>query len=115
MPAEQLILQGVNALTGLTNAVGGLVDKNKQVRYQQALTSMSAENQQKLNDALLSANSEAQRQQILASVLGSIGQARVEALSKLQSQKQKNTAILLIGGLVAVTVISTLIILSNKS
>ena len=103
MAIQEIAIQGINALTGLTNAIGGLVDKGQQVRYQQAISELSAQQQQELNSALLRTNSQSQRQQILASVLGQIGQARVNALTALQAQKQKTTTIVIvsiIGGIV---------------
>lgn len=87
--------------TGIANAISGTSDAAKRRTYEQNLAFLTADEKKKLDKMLIDANSEQSRQQILAATLGSFGSARVDALAKVQVEKEKTKKTLIIIGVVA--------------
>ena len=90
----------------IVNAITGTSDAAKRRIYEQNLALLNVDEKRKLEKLLRESNSEQARQQVLASTLGSLGTARIEALSRLQQEREKTKKTVLIlsivGGVVLI-------------
>lgn len=102
----------VSAGVGLVQTIAGTSDAQKRKTYERNLAFLSADDKKKLDKLLLQANNDQARQQILAQTLGQVGSARVEAIARLESEREKTNkttliiasvmGILLVGGIVLI-------------
>lgn len=96
--------QVVTAVTGVVNSIAGISDMNKRRLYEQNLGLLSLDQKAKLDQLLRSAQSEDARQAILAQTLSTSNSARIDALAKVQAEKEKTKKTILvvsiIGGIV---------------
>jgi hypothetical protein len=100
------------ALTGIASAIANTKDMNQRRRFVQNLAGLDYDQKVILNKQLIEANSEAARQQILGDTLGKLDVARIEALGKVQAEKEKTKkslyivagigGLIIVGGLVAI-------------
>lgn len=94
------------ALTGIASAIANTKDMNQRRKFVQNLSALDYDQKVILNKQLIEANSEAARQQILGDTLGKLDVARIEALGKVQAEKEKTKKSLYIvagiGGLIVV-------------
>jgi hypothetical protein len=100
------------ALTGIASAIANTKDMNQRRRFVQNLAALDYDQKVILNKQLIEANSEAARQQILGDTLGKLDVARIDALGKVQAEKEKTKkslyivagigGLIIIGGLVAI-------------
>lgn len=108
-------IAAVSAAVSIGSSIAGVSDANKRRLYEQNLALLNVDEKRKLDSMLQSAKSEEARQQILASTLGTIGSARVNALAQVQAEKEKTKKTLLIVGIGAVVVLVVgLIYISTK-
>jgi len=116
MPIPFLVVAAaIGAAGSVGGAVAGASGQAKQRLYQQNFDLLSLEDKKKLESALQGAKSEEARQKILADTLGTIGGARVDALGKLQQEKEKTKKTLLVVGIAGgVLLILTLILVNRK-
>jgi hypothetical protein len=109
------IAAAIGAAGSVGGAVAGASGQAKQRLFQQNLELLSLDEKKKLEAALQGAKSEEARQKILADTLGTIGSARVDALGKLQQEKEKTKKTLLVVGIAGgVLLILTLILVNRK-
>lgn len=100
MPLPLLAIAAVaSAGTGIANAITGTADANRRRIYEQNLGLLNFDQKAKLDKLLLEANSDEARQQILAQTLGSANTARIDALAKVQAEKEKTKKTLIIVGI----------------
>lgn len=96
--------QAVSAVTGVVNSIASISDMSKRRLYEQNLGLLSLDQKAKLEGLLRSANSEDARQAILSQTLSSTNTARIDALAKVQAEKEKTKKTILvvsiIGGIV---------------
>lgn len=104
----------VSAVTGVATAISGISDASKRRIYEQNLGLLTLDQQKALNKQLISANSENARQQILASTLGSIGTARVTALSTVQVEREKTKKVVTIVVIAGVLLVVGLVVILKK-
>jgi hypothetical protein len=100
------------ALTGIASAIANTKDMNQRRKFVQNLAALDYDQKVILNKQLIEANSEAARQQILGDTLGKLDVARIEALGKVQAEKEKTKkslyivagigGLIIVGGLVAI-------------
>ena len=100
------------ALTGIASAIANTKDMNQRRKFVQNLAALDYDQKVILNKQLIEANSEAARQQNLGDTLGKLDVARIEALGKVQAEKEKTKkslyivagigGLIIIGGLVAI-------------
>ena len=100
------------ALTGIVSAIANTKDMNQRRKFVQNLAALDYDQKVILNKQLIEANSEAARQQILGDTLGKLDVARIDALGKVQAEKEKTKkslyivagigGLIIIGGLVAI-------------
>lgn len=100
-----------SALTGIVSAIANTKDMNQRRKFVQNLAALDYDQKVILNKQLIEANSEAARQQILGDTLGKLDVARIEALGKVQAEKEKTKkslyivagigGLIIVGGLVA--------------
>jgi hypothetical protein len=100
------------ALTGIASAIANTKDMNQRRKFVQNLAALDYDQKVILNKQLIEANSEAARQQILGDTLGKLDVARIDALGKVQAEKEKTKkslyivagigGLIIIGGLVAI-------------
>ena len=100
------------ALTGIASAIANTKDMNQRRKFVQNLAALDYDQKVILNKQLIEANSEAARQQILGDTLGKLDVARIEALGKVQAEKEKTkkslyivagiSGLIIVGGLVAI-------------
>lgn len=99
------ISAGVSAVTGIASAISGTSDAAKRRTYEQNLGLLNLDQKQKLEGLLRDAGSEQARQQILAQTLGTANTARIDALAKVQTEKEKTKKTLLVVGIIGGVVI----------
>jgi hypothetical protein len=102
----------VTAGTSIVGAITGTSDAAKRRMYEQNLALLNVDEKRKLEKLLRDAGSEQARQQVLAATLGQLGTARIEALSRLEQEREKTKktvlilsivgGVVLIGGLIFV-------------
>lgn len=110
-----LIIAAIGAAASVGGAVKGGIDADKKRRFEQNLALLNVDQQKQLEDALRNAKSEEARQKIIGDVLGSVGGARIDALSRLQQEKEKTKKTLLVVGIAGgVLLILTLILVNRK-
>lgn len=96
-------LSPISALTGIASTINDIIDKNKALQFQQTIGLLSNEQQQALNQQLLSTNDANTRLQMLTSSLTQIRQQQVSDATKKQSTTLivvSATAVMLLGILV---------------
>jgi len=100
------ISAGVSAVTGIVNSISAISDANKRRAYEQNLGLLTLDQKAKLEKLLIKAGSEQAREQILAQTLGTANSARIDALAKVQAEKEKTKktvlVVAIIGGVVIV-------------
>jgi hypothetical protein len=102
----------VSAGVGLVQTISGTSDAQKRRTYEQNMAFLSADDKKRLDKLLIEAKTKEAREQILAQTLGQVGSARVEAISRLEAEREKTnktlliiasiTGILLLGGIVLI-------------
>ena len=106
------------ALTGIASAIANTKDMNQRRRFVQNLSALDYDQKVILNKQLIEANSEASRQQILGDTLGKLDVARIDALGKVQAEKEKTKKAMYIvagiGGLIVVGGLTVSLINRNK-
>lgn len=106
--AAAIVGTGIEA----AKAIAGTSDAAKRRLYEQNLASLNADDKKKLDKLLIQANTEQAKQQILASTLGQVASARVQAIAQLEAEREKSNktfllvasvaGILLLGGIVLI-------------
>lgn len=106
--ATAIVGTGIEAV----KAIGGVGEAEKKRAYERNFASLSIDEKKKLDKLLIQAGSDQAKQQILAATLGQVGNARVQALSQLEAEREKTnktiliiaavTGILLVGGIVLI-------------
>lgn len=116
--AVQAIIQAAESVANITNAIAGISDMNKRRKFEQNLASLDYDQKLILSKALNDANSQAARQQILGDTLGKLDVARIDALGKVQAEKEKTKKALYvvagIGGLIVVIGLVVILVKRNK-
>lgn len=102
--------QVANALANVTNAVTNTMDASKRRKYEQNLANLSFDQKVILNKELANAKSDSDKQAILGNVLGGLSSSRIDALSKIQVEREKTKKIVIILGISFVFVVSSLMI-----
>jgi hypothetical protein len=88
---------------------------NKRRKFEQNLASLDYDQKITLSKALNDANSESARQQILGDTLGKLDVARIDALGKVQSEKEKTKKTLyILGGIAGIIVVIGLVTIFIK-
>lgn len=90
------ISAGVSAVTGVVNSITSITDANKRRMYEQNLGLLTLEQRAKLEELMRKAGSETARQQILAQTLGTANTARIDALAKVQAEREKTKKTVLV-------------------
>ncbi len=116
--AVQAVISAAESLASITNSIAGISDMAKRRKFEQNLASLDYDQKIALSKALNDANSEAARQQILGDTLGKLDVARIDALGKLQAEKEKTKKTLYIlggiGALIVVIGLVTILVKRNK-
>jgi hypothetical protein len=111
-------LAAAESVANIANAIAGISDMNKRRKFEQNLASLDYDQKIALSKALNDANSESARQQILGDTLGKLDVARIDALGRLQAEKEKTKKTLYIlagiGGLIVVVGLVTILVKRNK-
>ena len=106
-----VVASGVaNALANLTNAVTNTMDASKRRKYEQNLANLSFDQKIKLDKELANAKSDSDKQAILGGVLGGLSSSRIDALSKVQVEREKTKKIIIILGISFALVVSSVLI-----
>lgn len=90
----------VSAVSGIAGAISGTSDAAKRRTYEQNLGLLNLDQKRKLEGLLQEAGSEQARQQILAQTLGTANTARIDALAKIQVEREKTKKTLLVVGII---------------
>ena len=110
------IIAAAGAVTGLAiTTIAGVQDAKARALYSNNLDSLTADQQKKLNDALMSAGSESERMKLLAETLSNLQSKRIDLLSaKIGEDEKKKRANLIISasiiGVVAIGIIAVIAI-----
>lgn len=106
---------GVSAVTGIVNSITNISDASKRRLYEQNLGLLNVEQRAKLEALLRKANSEDARQQILAQTLGTANTARIDALAKVQAEREKTKKTIIVVSIIGVVLLlGTVLILKAK-
>ena len=114
MPVVMAAAAAVQAVTSIGTAIAGVQDMNKRRVYDQNFALLNFDQRQKLETLMREAGSEQARQQILAQTLGSANVARIDALARVQAEKEKTKKTLIIVGLGGILLLATVFIISRK-
>lgn len=112
-----VVAASVQAVASLTTAISGVSDTNKRRKYEQNLASLDYDQKIALNKLLMGAQSEQARQQILGDTLGKLNTARVDALGKLEIEREKTKKTLLVVGVVGavIGILAFIVILAKRN
>jgi len=107
------VLAAAQTITNIAGTIANISDMGKRRFYEQNLGLLNFDQKEKLEKLLREANSESARQTILAQTIGSSNVARIDALAKVQAEKEKTKktvlvvsiigAVILLGGLIFIT------------
>lgn len=100
LAAVQAGASAVQAVAGVVNSIAGISDMNKRRLYEQNLGLLNLDQKAKLDQLLRSAKSEEARQAILAQTLSTANSARIDALAKVQAEKEKTKKTVLVVSIV---------------
>lgn len=94
------ISSGVNAATSVVATIAGINDQKKRLAFEQNFALLNFDQQAKLNQLLLNAQSESERLAILGRTIESSSKQRINNIAELyaQQEKKKRTEKLIIGG-----------------
>lgn len=98
------------------NLIAGISDKNKRAAYERNFSSLSLDQQGKLNQLLLNANSETERLRILTESLSSSNIQRISNIANLyadQERKKRNEKLLIAGGILFVGLVAVVLIVKK--
>lgn len=99
-----IIIGAVMAASAVYSSINSASDAKKRRTYEQNLNLLNKDQRDKLEGLLREAKSEEARQAILAETLSSANSARIDALAKVQAEKEKTKKTILvvsvIGGIV---------------
>lgn len=109
-----VIIAAIAAAASVGGAVKGGVDADKKRKFEQNLALLNKDQQKQLEYALINAKSEEARLKIISDVLGSSGNARIDALSRLQQEREKTKKTLLVVGIVGGVLVILTFILARK-
>jgi hypothetical protein len=113
--AVQAVISAVESVASITNSIAGISDMAKRRKFEQNLASLDYDQKLILAKALNDANSEQARQQILGDTLGKLDVARIDALGKVQAEKEKTKKTLyILGGIGGIIVVLGLVIVLVK-
>lgn len=99
-----------NSLANVTNAVTNTIDATKRRKYEQNLANLSFDQKVQLNKELANAKTDSDKQSILGNVLGGLSSSRIDAISKVQVEREKTKKIIIILGVSFAVVVSSLMI-----
>lgn len=102
------LMEGTQAASMIAQTVSGIIDQTKRRQFEQALSLLSNQQQDELNNKLLAAQTESQRLQILSDAVVKY------ASSNAQAGQQKQMIIYVIVGVLAIAVLGAAIILGRK-
>ena len=106
-----VVVTGIaNTLANVTNAVSNTIDSTKRRKYEKNLANLSYDQKIALNKELANAKSDSDKQAILGSVLGGLSSSRIDAISKVQVEREKTKKIIIILGVSFALVVSSVII-----
>jgi hypothetical protein len=108
------VAQSVASIGQSINSIG---DVNKRRKYEQNLAALDYDQKIALNKLLMGAKSEEARQQILSETLGKLNTSRIDALGKIQVEKEKTRKTLLVVGAVGavIGILAFIIILAKRN
>jgi hypothetical protein len=108
------VAQSVASIGQSINSIG---DVNKRRKYEQNLAALDYDQKIALNKLLMGAKSEEARQQILSETLGKLNTSRIDALGKIQVEKEKTKKTLLVVGAVGavIGILAFIIILAKRN
>jgi hypothetical protein len=108
-------LAAAESVANIANAIAGISDMNKRRKFEQNLSSLDYDQKLILSKALNDANSEQARQQILGDILGKLDVARIDALGKVQAEKEKTKKTLyILGGVAGIIIVIGLVMILVK-
>lgn len=93
------ISASIQALTGIATAIASINDADKRRKFEQQIALMNFDQREKLDKALRESKSADGRQLIVGQLLSGTSVARIDALSKVQVEKEKTKKVLLITGI----------------
>ena len=104
------------AVAYIATSINGISDANKRRKYEQNLAALDYDQKIALNKLLMTAQSEQGREQILGDTLGKLNTARIDALGKLEVEKEKTKkTLMVIGAIGAVfSVLAFIVILAKR-
>jgi hypothetical protein len=105
------------AVASIATSINGISDANKRRKFEQNLAALDYDQKIALNKLLMGAQSEQAREQILGDTLGKLNTARVDALGKLQVEKEKTKKTLLVVGAVGavIGILAFIVILAKRN
>lgn len=100
---------GIQAAVSIASVTSQMVDRDKRRNYEFALSRLSADQQKALNRKLAAAQSQTDRLAILTSAIAQINAQTASEKIRAQSRREMTTAILIVGGGVALILTAFLI------
>lgn len=92
--AVQAVMAAVGSVAEVGKTIAEISDIGKRRKFEQALQSLNIEEQRKINDQLLKANTQAKKLEILSQSLSDIKKAEIQE----QGKKETRLALIVLGG-----------------
>jgi hypothetical protein len=99
------------------NLIAGISDQNKRRQFEQNFTLLGADQQKRLNNQLIEANSETERLRILTSALTAANVQRISNISNVfaDQERKKRNETLLVAGIVLLVGVGAIFIIYKKA
>lgn len=107
-------LAAAQTVTSLINSVNNISDTNKRRFYEQNLASLNYEQKEAIGKLLQKQTTDEAKMKVLSDTLGSLNMARINAITKVQVERDKTNKYLYISLVVGVVVIMGLSIYFYK-
>ena len=112
--AIPVAIVAAQAAVSIGTSIANVANANQRRVYEQNLSLLNVEQKAKLENLLREANSEQARQQILAQTLGTANAARIDALAKVQVEKEKTKKTIIIASVVGVALLLGVLLIVRR-
>jgi hypothetical protein len=99
------------------NLISGISDQKKRAEFQNNLSFLSLDQQNKLEKLLIESNSESERLKVLTSALSSLNMQRIGNIASIyaeQEKKKRNQQLITIGAIIAFGAVALVIVLKKS-
>jgi hypothetical protein len=110
------VSSGVDAASTVISTIAGINDQKKRLAFEQNFSLLNFDQQGKLNELLVNAQSESERLAILAKTIEGSNTQRISNIANLyaeQEKKKRNEKLIIGGGILLVGLVAIIIIIKK--